>query len=165
MHAITQRSHAKNAIRTMFALFVLAIVTSVFAGMSDAHAASLRATHTHAPRHPNFAPHIGKNIVVTRGSFLGNQVATWYGPGFFGHRTACGQTLRRSTWGIAHRSLPCGTLVTLTRGGKKVSVRVIDRGPYSGASLDLTSRTRDYLRFTSGSVKMAVVSRYRLAKR
>src|SRR5688500_6354796 len=36
---------------------------------------------------------------------------TWYGPGFYGNRTACGQRLTRSTQGVAHRTLPCGTKV------------------------------------------------------
>ena len=43
--------------------------------------------------------------------------ATWYGPGLYGNRTACGQTLRRSTLGVAHRTLPCGTPVTFYHRG------------------------------------------------
>src|SRR5690349_17548594 len=41
-------------------------------------------------------------------------VASWYGPGFFGNRTSCGQTLTEDVVGVAHRSLPCGTFVQLT---------------------------------------------------
>src|SRR5258708_2450565 len=37
--------------------------------------------------------------------------ATWYGPGLYGRHTACGETLRPGTIGVAHRSLPCGTAV------------------------------------------------------
>lgn len=109
-----------------------------------------------------WAPHIKRAIVTTRAKLMGTQVATWYGPGFFGNRTGCGTTLRRETWGIAHRSLPCGSLVTISHKGRTVTVPVIDRGPFSGASLDLTQRTRDYLRFRSGTVRMAAVKRYRL---
>lgn len=114
---------------------------------------------------PSYAPHLDRRIIATKASFLGSQVATWYGPGLYGNGTACGQTLRRSTWGIAHRTLPCGTLVTLARGSRKVSVRVIDRGPFSGASVDLTARTRDYLGFTSGRVSMSTVQRFRVVPR
>ena len=39
---------------------------------------------------------------------MGTQKASWYGPGFFGNRTACGQTLTRKTIGVAHRNLPAG---------------------------------------------------------
>jgi rare lipoprotein A (peptidoglycan hydrolase) len=67
-------------------------------------------------------------------------VATWYGRGFYGKRTACGIRLRRSTIGVAHRRLPCGTRVIFYYHGIFRSVPVIDRGPYArGASWDLTA--------------------------
>jgi rare lipoprotein A (peptidoglycan hydrolase) len=70
------------------------------------------------------------------------ETATWYGPGFFGRRTACGQVLRRSIRGVAHRRLPCGTQVTIFHRGRLATVPVIDRGPYSRrASWDLTQAT------------------------
>jgi hypothetical protein len=74
--------------------------------------------------------------------------ATWYGPGFYGNRTACGQTLTTSTLGVAHRSLPCGTEVSILYGGRTVTVSVIDRGPYSSADWDLTRETADRLNFS-----------------
>lgn len=68
--------------------------------------------------------------------------ATWYGPGFYGNRTACGQRLKRSTHGVAHRTLPCGAKVAIRVNGRSAVVPVIDRGPYAnGASYDLTSAT------------------------
>jgi hypothetical protein len=69
--------------------------------------------------------------------------ATWYGPGFFGHHTACGQVLTEATIGVAHRSLPCGTKVALLYQGRTLVVPVIDRGPYgvAGADWDLTQAT------------------------
>lgn len=69
-------------------------------------------------------------------------LATLYGPGFYGRLTACGTRLRRSTLGVANRTLPCGTPVTLYYGGQILTVRVIDRGPYAnGADWDLTMAT------------------------
>ena len=66
--------------------------------------------------------------------------ATWYGPGLYGNRTACGKRLRRGTLGVAHKSLPCGTPVTFYRGGRFVTVPVIDRGPFRhGVAWDLTA--------------------------
>jgi hypothetical protein len=66
--------------------------------------------------------------------------ATWYGPGLYGRRTACGIRLRRSTVGVAHRRLPCGTRVIFYYRGIFMSVPVIDRGPYArGATWDLTA--------------------------
>jgi hypothetical protein len=69
-------------------------------------------------------------------------VASWYGPGFYGNRTACGQTYTPEIVGVAHRTLPCGTLVMLEYRGRTVTVPVIDRGPYvAGRTLDLSSAT------------------------
>ena len=75
-------------------------------------------------------------------------LATWYGPGFWGHGTACGQTLRSGTLGVAHRTLPCGTEVALLFEGRTIIVKVIDRGPYSRADWDLTQETAERLGFT-----------------
>lgn len=77
-------------------------------------------------------------------------VATYFGPGFFGQKTACGQVLRRSTLGVAHRTLPCGTMVALYYKGRTITVPVIDRGPFrEDTSWDLTTATADALKFTS----------------
>lgn len=68
--------------------------------------------------------------------------ATLYGPGFYGHRTACGKILRRGTIGVANRTLPCGTPVEIYYKGGVITVPVIDRGPYAhGANWDLTMAT------------------------
>jgi len=65
--------------------------------------------------------------------------ASYYGPGLYGNRTACGFTLRHRTRGVAHRSLPCGTRVPVYRNGLIAIFPVIDRGPHaSGVQLDLT---------------------------
>ena len=48
--------------------------------------------------------------------------ATWYGPGLYGRRTACGQVLSHALLGVAHRRLPCGTAVELYLNGRSVTV-------------------------------------------
>ena len=69
-------------------------------------------------------------------------IATLYGPGFWGQRTACGVILRRRTIGVANRTLPCGTEVQLYWKGSVITVPVIDRGPYAhNANWDLTMAT------------------------
>jgi rare lipoprotein A len=76
--------------------------------------------------------------------------ASWYGPGFYGRRTACGQTISSSIMGVANKSLPCGTRVTMRYHGRSVTVPVIDRGPYSGSrEWDLTPATKNKLGFGS----------------
>ncbi|MGI8596270.1 MAG: septal ring lytic transglycosylase RlpA family protein [Thermoleophilaceae bacterium] len=80
-------------------------------------------------------------------------VASWYGPGFYGRRTACGQIIRPSTLGVAHKRLPCGTRVTFRYGNRTVTVPVIDRGPFvGGREWDLTAATRRTLAFPSTGV-------------
>jgi rare lipoprotein A (peptidoglycan hydrolase) len=76
--------------------------------------------------------------------------ATWYGPGLYGHRLACGGRLHRDTLGVAHRRLPCGTLVTVFYKGATITVPVIDRGPFSNhAGWDLTAATAKAIGFAT----------------
>ena len=90
--------------------------------------------------------------------------ATWYGPGLYGRHTACGETLRPGTIGVAHRSLPCGTAVKFTFHGHQIVTRVIDRGPYTrGNSWDLTERAAEALGFSAtgqGQVRYAIARSY-----
>jgi rare lipoprotein A (peptidoglycan hydrolase) len=87
--------------------------------------------------------------------------ASWYGPGLWGNRTACGTKLTKRTVGIAHRALPCGTPVALAYQGNWVRARVIDRGPYRrGYGLDLTkplAKRLGALRVGKAKVKIGVV--------
>jgi len=84
--------------------------------------------------------------------------ASWYGPGLWGNQTACGQTLRPGTMGVAHKKLPCGTTVKFVYHGKSVVTQVIDRGPYvDGRAWDLTKAVSDTLGFEGvGRVRYAV---------
>ena len=76
-------------------------------------------------------------------------VATWFGPGFYGRETACGQILTPEVVGVANRTLPCGTLVQVAYDGRTLTVPVLDRGPYShGAAWDLTAGAASALRIT-----------------
>jgi hypothetical protein len=77
---------------------------------------------------------------------------SWYGPGFYENRLPCWPWLKAQglpiqflpdTWGVAHKSLPCGTIVTLTHGANTVTVPVVDRGPYiAGREFDLSPRVK-----------------------
>jgi rare lipoprotein A len=69
-------------------------------------------------------------------------IATMYGPGFWGHHTACGERLHKSTLGVASRTLKCGTMVQIEFKGHEITVPVIDRGPFANhATWDLTWAT------------------------
>jgi rare lipoprotein A (peptidoglycan hydrolase) len=76
-------------------------------------------------------------------------IATWFGPGFYGKQTACGQTLTPGVVGVANRTLPCGTLVQVTYKGHSLTVPVLDRGPYAhDANWDLTAGAASALDIT-----------------
>jgi peptidoglycan lytic transglycosylase len=76
-------------------------------------------------------------------------ISTWFGPGFFSQETACGQVLQTWVIGVANRTLPCGTLVEVSYGSRRLTVPVIDRGPYAnGADWDLTEAAAEALGIT-----------------
>lgn len=59
-------------------------------------------------------------------------LASAYGPGLYGNLTACGSVLTTGSNLVAHKTLPCGTRLTVTSNGRSVTTVVGDRGPYSG---------------------------------
>lgn len=83
-------------------------------------------------------------------------MASWYGD--YGGPLACGGTLGYNTQGVAHKTLPCGTKVTLRYHGRTVRVPVIDRGPYiAGREYDLTGATKRRIGF--GDTGMVLTTR------
>ncbi|MGD9735707.1 MAG: septal ring lytic transglycosylase RlpA family protein [Solirubrobacterales bacterium] len=79
--------------------------------------------------------------------------ASWYGPGLWGRSTACGVTLRPTTIGVAHKRLPCGTMVRFVYEGHTITAPVIDRGPYvKGRAWDLTAAASEAIGFESAGV-------------
>jgi rare lipoprotein A (peptidoglycan hydrolase) len=85
-------------------------------------------------------------------------VASWYGPGFFGRKTACGTKLTRKTVGVAHKELPCGTMVDVYYRGKRATVPVIDRGPFiEGRDWDLTQAAAELIG-VSQTVRIGVLA-------
>ena len=88
------------------------------------------------------------------------RMATWYGPGFYGRRTACGLRMSRTLLGVAHKTLPCGTPVSFLYEGRTITVPVVDRGPFArGMVWDLTSAAATALGFEHtdrvGAVRLA----------
>jgi rare lipoprotein A len=69
-------------------------------------------------------------------------LASWYGPGFHGRRSASGERFNQNALTAAHRSLPFGTRVQVTNlnNGQSVIVRINDRGPFVGGRvIDLSA--------------------------
>lgn len=73
---------------------------------------------------------------------LSSGLASWYGPGFHGNRSASGEIYNQNAMTAAHRSLPFGTYVQVTNtdNGRSVVVRINDRGPFIGGRvIDLSA--------------------------
>jgi hypothetical protein len=76
-------------------------------------------------------------------------MATWFGPGFYGRQTACGQRMTPTLLGVAHRTLPCGSSVAMLYRGRTITVPVVDRGPFhDGIAWDLTAAAAEAIGFT-----------------
>ena len=95
--------------------------------------------------YPAARPRVDQPAAPTR--FVVKRVWRWdpetsfYGPGFYGGKTACGHVYTKSIVGVAHRTLPCGTRVSFRNpaNGRVVTTQVIDRGPYvAGRTWDLS---------------------------
>ena len=95
--------------------------------------------------------------LLARVSVFAPATASWYGPGFFGRRTACGIRLTRRTVGVAHKKLPCGTKVEIYHRNRTAVVPVIDRGPFvAGRQWDLTQATARSIGMT-GTARIGVL--------
>ncbi len=90
------------------------------------------------------------------GRFVEYGKATWYGGRFHGRKTASGERFDQNAMTAAHKTLPFGTLVRVTRldAKRSVTVRINDRGPYGkGRIIDLSRAAASKL----GSLKRGVV--------
>ena len=95
------------------------------------------------------------------GTALSGGVASWYGPGFAGHRTASGESFNPREYTAAHRTLPFGSRVRVTMNGRSVVVRINDRGPFAaGRVIDLSQAAAEEIglrRAGSGRVELALL--------
>ena len=120
----------------------LKTATSLLALLATAAACAIPASSALAVSAPGgaSAPTSGTPPAPTAVTVHPSGIATWFGPGFYGHKTACGQTLTPGVVGVANRTLPCGTLVKVTYSAHSITLPVLDRGPYSHiADWDLTA--------------------------
>lgn len=92
-------------------------------------------------------------------------VASWYGPGFNGRKTASGATFDDRQLTAAHRALPLGSRVRVTHldNGNSVEVEINDRGPYvDGRIIDLSkeaAKALDMIEEGIAKVRVEVLDR------
>jgi rare lipoprotein A (peptidoglycan hydrolase) len=119
----------------VLAILAIAAAGAPFAQASTGGASSSAAFGGSSPE--------GQEVTFSPMKYAG---ASWYGPGLWGRQTACGETLRPKTLGVANKTLPCGTTVRFVYGGHVLITQVIDRGPYvKGRSWDLTAAASEML--------------------
>ena len=138
-----------NVTRSRSALALLAATVLIGGGATEASARSHRHHH-HGHHHFHHAAQTSDGssnwrnanaaIFPSAGSgrsFSG--MASYYGSES-GSRTASGQRFNQNAMTCAHRSLPFGTKLRVSHGGRSVVVTVNDRGPFvRGRVLDLST--------------------------
>lgn len=90
--------------------------------------------------------------------FTETGIASWYGPGFHGKKTANGERFDRNELTAAHRTLQMPSLVRVTNleNGRSLVVRINDRGPFKrGRVIDVSQRAAEMLDFKgNGTAKV-----------
>jgi len=77
-------------------------------------------------------------------------IASWYGPGFHGKKTANGEIYDQNGLTAAHKTLPMPSLVQVTNleNGRSLRLKINDRGPFAyGRIIDLSRRGAQLLGF------------------
>ncbi len=108
---------------------------------------------------------MGQTYVPTETySYEETGIASWYGPGFHGSRTASGETFDTNELSAAHRTLQMPSFVRVTNleNGRSIIVRVNDRGPFAkNRVMDVSSRAADLLQMKgkgTARVKLQLLS-------
>jgi rare lipoprotein A len=114
-------------------LWILAVVLAFFFG-GCSYIGGSSSSPSRSRRTPPDLSTIAPGIIQTG-------MASWYGPGFHGKRTANGEIYNQHDLTAAHPSFPLGTRVMVTnlKTNQAIEVRVNDRGPYvGGRAIDLS---------------------------
>jgi rare lipoprotein A len=146
------------------ALAVVAATLVFGGGITEASAKSHRHHHHHGYRHHHHASAAGEssgsswrdaNAAIAPSSGSGRMfsgMASFYG-NESGSKTASGQRFNQNAMTAAHRSLPFGTRLRVTHGGRSVVVTINDRGPFiRGRVLDLSTGAARAIGLTSAGV-------------
>jgi rare lipoprotein A len=145
----------------------LAIVAATLLVGGSITEASAKSRHHHHHRHHHFhhasnsadGSWRGANAAIAPSSGSGRSfsgMASYYG-NESGSKTASGQRFNQNAMTAAHRSLPFGTKLRVTHGGRSVVVTINDRGPFiRGRVLDLSTGAARAIGLTSAGVGRVV---------
>lgn len=101
-------------------------------------------------------------ILAISNSALAAGIASWYGPGFHGKRTASGAIYNMYALTAAHKTLPFGSKVKVTNleNKKSVVLKITDRGPFTpGRVIDVSKKANQLLQCDLCKVNVKVLSR------
>jgi hypothetical protein len=161
LHAVVPVPRFRSDLNRIGSLLVVAAFAAIlFTGCSSGNVQSRSSSSYHAQTR------VGSrgNGRGTQGSPLGSSriVASWYGPGYKGHRTANGEGFDPNGFTAASKTLPLGSIVRVTnlQNGRWVDVRINDRGPVApGRSLDLSSAAAQRIGLTKSGLARVRVTR------
>lgn len=117
------------------------LLLTACAAPADSHDSNVKLAVLPAPDDAVVESHVG--------------LASWYGPGFHGRRTASGKRFDMAALTAAHPTLPFGSRVRVTNlaNGRSVVVRINDRGPYvKPRIIDLSRAAAEALGFLDDGV-------------
>jgi rare lipoprotein A (peptidoglycan hydrolase) len=132
--------------------FVLGAVSSLLASCSQVGGSSGNTTLMLTT--PAGAPIVAPTSASQRKSLI--TVASWYGPGFEGRKTASGEVFHQRAMTAASTSIPLGSRAKVTNldNGRSVAVRINDCGPYvAGRKIDLSRGAAKRLGFVRSGTK------------
>jgi rare lipoprotein A len=138
--------------RSLILLTSLFLCAHVAVAQSPTHQGESQVTSPEAKPGAAFSPSARKRVQQGK--------VSWYGPRFAGRKTASGEPFDPQALTMAHRSLPLGAIVDVTNNenGKRVRLRVNDRGPYcEGRVADLSRAASERLGFVDEGVTDATI--------
>lgn len=150
--------------RTAIALIAATVAFGGTVSEASAKSRHHHHSHRHHVRHHHHHASAGSlldaNASIAQPSFGGGRsfsgMASYYG-NESGSRTASGQRFNQGAMTAAHRSLPFGTRLRVSHGGRSVVVTVNDRGPFiRGRVLDLSKGAASAIGLTSAGVGRVV---------
>ncbi len=138
-------------------LCVLSIIACfLLASCASKPKSTVRGTNTYTVRGDTYHP------LQTGEGYIEEGIASWYGPGFHGKKTANGERYNQNALTAAHKTLPLGTVVRVTNleNDESVVLRVNDRGPFKyDRIIDVSRRAARILGMhDSGTARVRVVA-------
>jgi rare lipoprotein A len=147
-----KKSALGNATRSRTALAVCAATLLIGGSVTEASAKSRHHHHRHAHHASNSSWRDANAAVAASGGGSFSGMASFYG-NESGSKTASGQRFNQNAMTAAHRSLPFGTKLRVSHGGRSVVVTINDRGPFiRGRVLDLSTGAARAVGLTSAGV-------------